>query len=179
MNVYVYEAEQTNLYIHHDIILPSFPLCIEWMDFHPPSDTDDNTAETRNTLAVGTFNPEIEIWDLDLMDALTPLATLGGVEEETEQFDDVAGFAKLSAKQKKNKQKKMVKRAAQRSLKEGSHTDAVMTLSWNSSVQNVLASGSADTTVKIWDMNTRQCLNTYQHHQGKVQACCWHPSEPK
>merc|ERR1712000_762257 len=77
VNVYVYETEQTNLYIHHDIVLPSFPLCIEWMEFHPESSSN----MSKNTLAVGTFNPEIEIWDMDLMDALTPCITLGGTEE--------------------------------------------------------------------------------------------------
>lgn len=145
------------------------------MEFHPESSSN----MSKNTLAVGTFNPEIEIWDMDLMDALTPCITLGGTEEVQEQANDIAGFAKLSSKQKKRKKKKMLQRAAKRTLKEGSHTDAVMALSWNSSVTNVLASGSADKTVKIWDLNSEACLNTYTHHSDKVQSCCWHPSEAK
>ena len=32
LEVYVYE-EEDNLYVHHDIMLPSFPLCLEWIDF--------------------------------------------------------------------------------------------------------------------------------------------------
>jgi len=180
VNVYVYETQQTNLYIHHDIVLPSFPLCIEWMEYHPPytENSEELVTGTNNTLAVGTFNPEIEIWDMDLMDALVPAVTLGGIEGEIEQAADVSGFAKMTSKQKKRHKKKMLQRAAQRSLKEGSHTDAVMSLSWNTVVSNVLASGSADATVKIWDMGTQKCLNTYNHHSEKVQAVCWNPSEP-
>lgn len=40
-----------------------------------------------------------------------------------------------------------------------------------------MASGSADTTVKIWDLNTQTCLHTMNHHKGKVQSIKWHPSE--
>ena len=37
---------------------------------------------------------------------------------------------------------------------EGSHSDAVLTLSLNSFRKNILCSGSADKTIKIWDIST-------------------------
>jgi periodic tryptophan protein 1 len=66
-------------------------------------------------------------------------------------------------------------------LKAGSHTDAVMSLSWNHVHRQIIASGSADCTVKLWDVTqagTDQCnAGTFTHHKGKVQKVLWHPTE--
>lgn len=39
LDVYVYEESESNLYVHHDILLESFPLCIAWLDYHPTEDS--------------------------------------------------------------------------------------------------------------------------------------------
>ena len=44
-------------------------------------------------------------------------------------------------------------------------------------VRHILASGSADNVVKIWDVSTCQCLASLSHHKDKVQAVTWHPVE--
>ena len=33
LEVYIYEKDDENLYVHHDILLPSFPLALEWLDY--------------------------------------------------------------------------------------------------------------------------------------------------
>jgi periodic tryptophan protein 1 len=49
----VWSEEDDNLYVHHDIMLASFPLCVEWLDFDPSADA------AGNLVAVGTMEPEV------------------------------------------------------------------------------------------------------------------------
>lgn len=138
-------SEDGTLYVHHDIYLPEFPICLAWLDC-PPYLDDGTQVNVGNYVAVGTFSPGIEIWNLDVLDPLEPSATLGGIS------------ANQSKKGKKNKPK----------LVDGSHTEAVMALSWNKSFRQAIASGSADTTIKIWDVTTQKCSHTFKHHNDKV-----------
>lgn len=135
------------LYVHHDITLPEFPLCLAWLDCPPFQGEGGGQSSVGNFMAVGTFNPAIEIWNLDILDPLEPTATLGG---------------QVTAKKKKGKKK------AAPAYKPGSHEGAVMSLSWNKSYRQMLASGSADTSVKIWDVTTQNCSHTFNHHRDKV-----------
>ncbi|CAL8115492.1 unnamed protein product [Orchesella dallaii] len=57
------------------------------------------------------------------------------------------------------------------------HRDAVMDLSWNLNARNVLASGSADNTVIVWDMNTCTAATRLECFSEKVQSVKWHPIE--
>jgi periodic tryptophan protein 1 len=38
LDIFVYEEDEENLYVHHDIILPAFPLCLAWLDYHPTAE---------------------------------------------------------------------------------------------------------------------------------------------
>lgn len=40
---------------------------------------------------------------------------------------------------------------------------------------SMLASGSGDTTVRVWDLNTETSLNTLRGHKNWVQHVCWSP----
>eukprot|EP01015_Nassula_variabilis_P015581 TRINITY_DN2328_c0_g1_i4.p1 TRINITY_DN2328_c0_g1~~TRINITY_DN2328_c0_g1_i4.p1 ORF type:complete len:313 (-),score=62.95 TRINITY_DN2328_c0_g1_i4:132-1070(-) len=100
---------------------------------------------------------EIELWDLDLIDALEPKVTLGGSEQ------------KAGKKVKKFKQKKQ--------LATDSHTDAVISLSLNPFRKNILCSGSADTTIKIWDVAKQTAVFSFNSHTDKIQLVRFNPSE--
>jgi periodic tryptophan protein 1 len=31
LEVYIYEHEKGNMYVHHEVILGAYPLCLEWI----------------------------------------------------------------------------------------------------------------------------------------------------
>ena len=108
--MYVFEEATSSLYVHHDIMLSSFPLCLEWLPYAPGSLSTGGAK--ANYIIVGSFLPEIEIWNLDELNTLEPAFTLGGT---------------IQAKQSKIKKFKQPKTE----YVPGSHTDAVMCLSLN------------------------------------------------
>lgn len=156
LEVYLYDHKTSDLYVHHEIILSSYPLCMEWL--HTLG------GQKCNYMVVGTFLPEIEVWDLNTEDC-EPVFTLGGLGE---------GQEGQSKKKKKKTLINQFSKSAQQSFNPESHTDAVMTLSINPFQSEYLASGSADTTVRIWDLEEQACKATFTNlHKNKVQVVRW------
>ncbi|GMH10507.1 hypothetical protein Nepgr_012348 [Nepenthes gracilis] len=153
LEVYILEEMEDgapNLYVHHDIIVSAFPLCAAWLD------CPIKGGERGNFIAVGSMEPSIEIWDLDIIDEVQPCVVLGGVADK-----------------KKKRKKKSIK------YKVDSHTDSVLGLAWNREFRNILASASADKLVKIWDIATGKCNVTMENHTDKVQAVGWSHHAPQ
>lgn len=166
LEVLIYEDDNDNLYVHHDIMLPAVPLCVEWIDL--PVGEDAEKRKNGNFVAVGTMGPEIEVWDLDVVDSMYPNAILG--QEPSEEASQ--GTNGQANSQKKNKKKKKKPKA-----NDDYHVDAVLALAANRQHRNLLASASADKTVKLWDLNTGKCAKSYTMHSDKVCALDWHPRE--
>ncbi|KAL5526494.1 PWP1 [Sanghuangporus sanghuang] len=215
LEVYVYDESQENLFVHHDIMLPAFPLCLEWLDFPPcpPSSSSSSSSLTNNNnnnnissrkresdmaidsdsdspakksefgnyIAVGTFEPEIEIWSLDVVDALYPHTILGRPDVSAAHVPTPLGTGKKKRKKQKH-----------RAANPAHHVDAVLALSWNRAHRNLLASASADRTVKLWDLSRDPigvgngdgdgegggAIRSFDLHKDKVQAIQWNEKEP-
>lgn len=174
LEVHVYNTRKGHLYIHHDIPLPSFPLCLAHGQV-------SSSGTVGNFCAVGTFSPGIEIWNLDVLNALEPSCVLGG--EDTTIADELLKQHMMS-EATGQKPEKATHNPSSGGLKPGSHTDAIMALSWNQIHRQVVASGSADCTVKLWDVthagldaNGKCNAGTFSHHKDKVQSVVWHPKE--
>ncbi|KAF5341629.1 hypothetical protein D9611_001467 [Ephemerocybe angulata] len=181
LEIFVYDESEENLYTHHDLMLPSFPLCLEWLDYPPVSSSSNTPAPTNafgNYIAVGTLDPEIEIWSLDTVEAMYPATVLGRPDKTKAHVPVALGTGK-------KKKKKVQHRAKDASC----HVDAVLGLSWNRNQRNLLASASADRTVKLWDLSRHPlgaegtgegggALRSFDVHKDKVQAVQWNASEP-
>ncbi|KAI9053789.1 hypothetical protein LZ554_002738 [Drepanopeziza brunnea f. sp. 'monogermtubi'] len=162
LEIYVYEDGADNLYVHHDIMLPAIPLCVEWLDL-PVGKSNVEKDPRANFVAVGTFDPDIEIWDLDTIDCMYPNAILGQGGESND-----GGTGEKKKKKKKKKSKKS---------NDDYHVDSVLSLAANRHHRNLLASSSADKTVKLWDLSTAKCAKSYNYHTDKVCSLAWHPTE--
>lgn len=99
---------------------------------------------SKNLCAIGNMTPIIEIWDLDLVDCLEPACLLG---------------------RRANKKKKS---------KGVGHKDAVIDLSWNENFPHILASGSVDQSVLLWDLDNGSPSTKFSNFEEKVQSVEWH-----
>ncbi|KAJ7455207.1 WD40-repeat-containing domain protein [Mycena galericulata] len=176
LEIYVYDESQENLYVHHDLMLPNFPLCLEWLDF-PPTAAGSSSTSTGfgNYIAVGTLDPEIEIWSVDVLESMYPASILGRPDETKAHIPTPLGTGKKKRKKSKH-----------RAAATGHHVDAVLALSWNKTQRNLLASGSADRTVKLWDLSRDPSIDgegggairSFDVHKDKVQAVRWNDRDP-
>lgn len=166
LEVYVYEDEADNLYVHHDYPLPAIPLCVEWLDL-PVGRGKPDASSSGNYVAVGTLDPDIELWDLDMIDSMYPNAILGqgSLGEDSSKADP-------DTEHKKKKKRKKSKK-----VNDNYHVDAVLSLAANRLNRKLLASASADKTVKLWDLTTQQCAKSFSYHTDKVCSIAWHPEE--
>ena len=101
--MWIYEAAdesggESNLFVHHSLILPAFPLSLAWLSCGPSKEQNGNFA------AVGTMDPGIEIWNLDIVDSVEPAVTLGGAERT-----NPLGLSHSDLTSKKKKKKKSSK----------------------------------------------------------------------
>jgi len=189
LEVFVYDDEEAAMYVHHDIMLNAYPLCCDYVSLG----SDGNSKNQKNFCAVGQFDNNIDIWDLDVVDVMKPVLTLGNDLELEKQYEKEYGESSSSASKKSGKKKKVPKKPAHAmssNISGGSkptktreeygltgHTGAVMCLQANPFKRNVLASGSADCTVKLWDLHENKCVHTFgKIHNDKVQVrgvCLW------
>ena len=165
LDFHVYDDTNSSLYVHHDLMLPSFPLAVEWLDYPCGS----SASSAGNYVAVGSFDPSIEIWDVDLVDGLYPQAILGPAPSLPTPEAKPLGTGK-------KKRRQMVQPEAN----PRHHVQPVLSLSWTPHYRNLLLSGSADGTIKLWDLTRESPMSASRswtvHGGEKVQAVEWNKS---
>ncbi|CAI0453455.1 unnamed protein product [Linum tenue] len=216
-----------NIFPHHDIIVAAFPLCTAWLDCPLKG------GEKGNFIAVGSMEPAIEIWDLDIIEQVEPSAVLGGVVEVQVQsvawnhheaqvllsgsFDhsivmkdaripthpgfrwsvaaDVESLAwdpHSSHSFVASLENGTVQGFDIRTAKSGeasdlkpsytihAHDKAVSAVIYNPSIPNLIATGSMDKTVKIWDLSNNQpsCVASKNPKAGAVFSIVFSDDSP-
>nr|XP_048688388.1 periodic tryptophan protein 1 homolog isoform X3 [Caretta caretta] len=144
LEVHLYNHEEDSFYVHHDILLPAYPLSVEWLNFDPNPDESPG-----NYVAVGNMTPVIEVWDLDIVDSLEPVFSLG------------------SKKEKKKKKKKGKKNSSAEGNLDG-HTDAVLDLSWNKQNRSAV----------LYDCRSPQDNHRIWRFSGQVERVTWNHFSP-
>eukprot|EP00771_Trimastix_marina_P000253 gnl/Trimastix_PCT/1263.p1 GENE.gnl/Trimastix_PCT/1263~~gnl/Trimastix_PCT/1263.p1 ORF type:complete len:467 (-),score=156.83 gnl/Trimastix_PCT/1263:52-1452(-) len=158
----VHVREQTGTFdSHHEVFPGVLPTCCAW----GPTCRIGAQVQRGSFAAVGTFSPDITIWDMDLLDAVEPVAAL------THPAARPAPPPLSLARKRRNKKKKRAQQAAPEM------PTATLALSWNTHMPQLLASGSSDHAVRVWDVNRMTCLDTALV-ESEVNALQWHPTRP-
>ena len=58
------------------------------------------------------------------------------------------------------------------------HTSYVRAIQFNTEFANILLSGSWDATIRVWNLDTQECLQVVEGHAADVYALCSHPVRP-
>lgn len=188
MEVWVFNQEEESLFTHHDFLLPSFPLCIEWMNHDPGSD------KAGNMCAIGCMDPVITLWDLDIQDSIEPVIKLGSKgsrKKQKEAFGHKDAVLDLSW----NRQYEHILASCSVDqtlilwdLDEGQpHTtissfeEKVHTIEFHPDEAQSILSGSADGVVRLFDCRDPEFVNaSFVKWQtpGEVEKVLWNCCDP-
>ncbi|KAH6780208.1 hypothetical protein C2S52_011445 [Perilla frutescens var. hirtella] len=130
----------SNIYVHHDIVIPTFPLCPTWLDCPLKG------GEKGNFIAVGSMEPAIEIWDLEIVCFFFVFFFC------LKLLDD--GFSKDDSH---------------------TVSDLGLAWNKEYSYVNILASASAGKFVKKWDVTTEKYSGIRLLVAADVESLAWDP----
>lgn len=179
MEIYVFDEDTMSLYVHHDIVLTNFPLCLEWLPY--------KNNQKANYAIVSSFTPEIDIWNLDILDVLEPEIILGkSINEPLDKdYNHSGAIISINLNPLSNDclasggddgkvllwDLNSTPNKAARMFKV--HTDKVQSVKWNKSECNILASASFDKTIRMFDIrqNNNSCSSINVH--SDIECIDW------
>uniref|UniRef100_A0A1I8GL36 WD_REPEATS_REGION domain-containing protein n=1 Tax=Macrostomum lignano TaxID=282301 RepID=A0A1I8GL36_9PLAT len=123
--IHVYNEPNKQFYEHRCFYLDSMPLCFEFV------------GRGGHLLAIGRMEQSIQLWDLDLIEALLPSALASA------SADKSVGLWDLDAKRCVRMLDKL-------------HSDKVQCLAWHPQEPHLLLTGGYDSTVRLSDCRAPQ-----------------------
>uniref|UniRef100_A0A182RXF8 WD repeat-containing protein 55 homolog n=1 Tax=Anopheles funestus TaxID=62324 RepID=A0A182RXF8_ANOFN len=182
MEVYIFNEEEGSMYVHHDFLLPSPPLCIEWLSFDPGS---DNRAICVQSDA-WNLSLRCGIW---IFRSLEPVCKLGSKGSRKKNLPSWATpmpcwiFHGTTSTAYFSKRISGIKPFILWDLEEATpHTtirdfeEKVQTLAFHPKRAEMLLAGSCDGKVKVFDCrSTTDDSSSYKVWDlgGEVERVCW------
>ena len=166
IEVYVYDNETDSFYLHHDIIQSDYPCCVRWIGHI--------RNQTRNLAAAGYMNPEINIWDLDVMDVLEPVEVLSG---HTDAVIDICWNAKVKniiASGSADKHVRLWDLDECKSISNIKLSGKVSALEFSIYEQSLLLAGDLNRNVSVIDTRSGSVTNKWKL-AGEVERVRWVP----
>jgi len=189
LEVYVYDEENGSLFVHHDIPLPTFPLCTSWIGCGKEIFGPQVTTNSKNYIAVGSFKPLIEIWNLDVIDVLQATVTLG---DENGATSGSHGDAVLGLDWNKLQQQLLVSASADKTVKlwdlngqnclrtYDHHNDKVQSAVWNPLEPAIILTGSFDRSLGVLDAKSADSANVLRFQlDSDVECSMWNLHHPE
>eukprot|EP00996_Jenningsia_fusiforme_P000288 NODE_1238_length_1623_cov_25.611817_g1103_i0.p1 GENE.NODE_1238_length_1623_cov_25.611817_g1103_i0~~NODE_1238_length_1623_cov_25.611817_g1103_i0.p1 ORF type:complete len:428 (-),score=73.14 NODE_1238_length_1623_cov_25.611817_g1103_i0:188-1471(-) len=143
----VYDDARDNVFLRQDLPLSHPPLDVCWLN--------NLNGTNASFAAVSTMLPYVEIFNLWKPKDVRPASILGGPKNPENLYVPLG----------------------EDELIPGSHKDTVIKIDWNRNQPNILATSSADTTIKLWDLNTSNCAHTIAEYSVPVVGLQWHRSD--
>ncbi|XP_043269292.1 periodic tryptophan protein 1 homolog [Venturia canescens] len=178
LEIFVYNEKEGSFYCHHDILLPSFPLCLEWLNFDP------SDAKPGNLCAMGNMTKVIDVWDLDLVDCLEPAFRLGRKKSDKGHKDavlDIAwntNYTHVLASGSVDKSTMLWDMETQkRGTKLNSFTDRVQSIQFHPTEAHHLLTGCADSVVRLFDCKVENESKNWTV-SGEVERVLWNHFDP-
>jgi WD40 repeat protein len=177
LEIHVYDEENASFYLHHDIALPSYALAIEWIGV-PGSELGWSETSSQNYAAVGGFDPAIEVWNLDVVDALEPNCKLEGHKDAVLGLSWNKKQTNLMASASADKQVRLWDLNQTTSVREFSiHENKVQQVAWNPAEESILLSASFDQTVALFDCRNPEKIARFKL-DSDVECITWDIHQP-
>ncbi|KAI9175751.1 hypothetical protein H9P43_006115 [Blastocladiella emersonii ATCC 22665] len=170
------DAAQYSVRKIHDAWLPGMPTAVEWFNRAPgtlaaaPPLFNPPPGATGNFLAVAGQRFDIELWNADIVGPMLPVAYLGSAPRRNRgsKFNPPTMFGPKATPNGEY------------------HVMCVAALSWHPSHPKLLASGSQDSTVKVWDLDALRSTASFiphpqqpaSHRGSEVTLTKWSPLTP-
>lgn len=168
----IYDSLEGNLFVHHCFPVPEIPLTLEFI------------GGSRCFISVGMMSPEIEIWNLQVIDVLEPSIVCAGDEGHTGPVTGLSwvqhhdtSLLSCSSDGSVKLWDITVSSKCERTLRHHKEDSKVQDIAWNPSESFIGLSGGSDQVLAMFDIrDAKKTISTLT--LGEIEQIQWNPHNP-